>query len=61
MDANGLPKTVTRWCRGCDLNSGPAVHTNHLATEPPKDSPQFAYDECFVDQIFYIENSQFML
>jgi len=35
---NRLPKTVTRQCRGCDLNPGHlrlSQHANHSATEPP--------------------------
>jgi len=35
MGVNSLHKTVTRQRRGCDLNTGPTVHANHSATEPP--------------------------
>jgi len=40
MGVNGLPKTVIRHRRDCDLNPGPTApesmqHANHSATEPP--------------------------
>ena len=36
MGVNSLPKTVTRQCRGCDLNSGLcAPESSTLTTRPP--------------------------
>ena len=36
MGVNSLPKTVTRQCRGCDLNPGPSVpESSTLTTRLP--------------------------
>jgi len=36
MGVNSLPKTVTRQCRGCDLNPGPsALESSMLTTRLP--------------------------
>ena len=39
MSVNSLPKTVTRQCRGCDLNPGPSAPESSTLTttaaEPP--------------------------
>ena len=32
MSVNSLPKTVTRQCRGCDLNPGPTVPESSMLT-----------------------------
>jgi len=31
MGANSLPETVTRQCRGCDLNPGPSVPESSMS------------------------------
>jgi len=39
MGVNSLPKTVTRQCRGCDLNPGPsAPESSTLTTRLPGDA-----------------------
>ena len=45
MGVNSLPKTVTRQCRGCDLNPGPytAPESSTLTTRLPS---QQAYGYC---------------
>ena len=32
MGVNSLPKTVTRQCRGCDLNPGPSAPESSMLT-----------------------------
>ena len=43
MGVNSLPKTVTLWCHGCDLNPGPSVpESSTLTTWLPSHPPTVA-------------------
>ena len=50
MGVNSLPKTVTRQCRGCDLNPGPtAPESSTLTTRLIPSSNALSYTVGFVD------------
>ena len=43
MGVNSLPKSVTRYCRGCDLNPGPSAReSSTLTTRLPSHPTQYA-------------------
>jgi len=62
MSVNSLPKTVTRQCRGCDLNRGPSAReSSTLTTRLP--SHTFTVGLCFfsVGALFVQNNLWFLV
>jgi len=54
MGVNGLPKTVTRQRRGCDLNPGPSVpESSTLTTRLPSHCSSVGFPKCPISGYYF--------